>query len=193
MSLGQVTAPLVSLFFFSAFAAAQISASGTGYVYCGYNNTFFLPVSDLITLCPDSQLPQPKPVRSCSIHHTRWHRALGCVSFSNCLRGLGYACGLISSAAYDISLLGPGNSYHDRAAVLTKTTRASAIPSCIRSLVHVTVMHARERNGSRAITLCLLDLQRPMSLAGRNIQPTAPCIPLCQFPVASENLLSLTL
>ena len=116
----------------------------------------FLPVSDLMTLCPDIQLPQSKPVCSCSIRDGIGvvHRPSGCVKISICLRGLGCACGLISSATYCIS--------PDRA-VPKKITRASAIPSRIRS----SVMHTRGRNGSRAITvtLCLLDLQRPVSVS----------------------------
>ena len=84
--------------------------------------------------------------------------------------------------------------------MLTVPTCVFAIPSRIRSSVHVP--HVRKRVGLSAVTLCfLLNSRRLMYLllAGRILCTIAPsqtfCLPLREFLLATENLLrsSLTL
>ncbi len=160
--------------------------SGTGYVYLSWFRQYAViwPMSDLMTLCPDIQLLRPKPVHGRSIHDgvMQWD-----VSFSD------FACRDLRShifAAYIISPLFLG--YYCPGPTSTKEDNLCVeIPSCIPSSAHV--MHTREGNGLRTITLGPLLYPRRLmylSLVGRSIQPTAqrPYIPLCQFPVTSENL-----
>jgi hypothetical protein len=200
MSLLRVAAPLASLFFFSAFTVAQIHAprckSATLQWVCigmSWFRQYILSRSSDLIHCVQAfnSLGQSPCDVTAFMMSTCWGGRQ--FFFFVCMSR---PCGLIYLQG-STSIRCPRDTCTVALKEVLRTpTCASAVPSGIRSIVHV--LHAKEKNGLRVAASCPL-LNRwwlmYLSIAGQNGRPTVqrPCLPDREFLVASGHLLRSTL